>query len=90
MVGRGSVDSELQRETAEECSNYGKVEKVIIKEIENVPDEEAVKIYVKFSSTSAATKAMGEMNERFFAGRKVLASIIELNHFEELEKSTLE
>jgi len=84
MVGRGSVDPELETETAEECSRYGKVDKVIIKEIPDVSDEEAVKIYVKFSSVSAASKAKAEMNDRFFAGRKVSASLIELKQYEEI------
>ena len=33
MVGLGEVDDELETETAEECSKYGKVAKVIIFEV---------------------------------------------------------
>jgi splicing factor 45 len=33
MVGPGEVDDELQPETAEECSKYGEVAKVIIYEV---------------------------------------------------------
>ena len=33
MVGPGEVDDDLQPETAEECSKYGPVAKVIIYEV---------------------------------------------------------
>ena len=33
MVGSGEVDEELEPETAEECSKYGKVNKCVIFEV---------------------------------------------------------
>lgn len=36
MVGPGEVDDDLQPETAEECSKYGEVAKVIIYEVHGV------------------------------------------------------
>ena len=33
MVGPGEVDDELEPETAEECSKYGEVQKVVIYEV---------------------------------------------------------
>ena len=33
MVGPGEVDEDLEPETAEECSKYGKVTKVVIYEV---------------------------------------------------------
>ena len=33
MVGPGEVDDELEPETAEECSKYGKVNKCVIFEV---------------------------------------------------------
>ena len=33
MVGPGEVDAELEPETAEECSKYGKVNKCVIFEV---------------------------------------------------------
>ena len=33
MVGPGEVDDELEPETAEECSKYGEVHKVVIYEV---------------------------------------------------------
>lgn len=34
MVGLGEVDDELEPETAEECSKYGEVHKVVIYEVQ--------------------------------------------------------
>ena len=36
MVGPGEVDDDLEPETAEECSKYGKVVKCIIFEVKNL------------------------------------------------------
>jgi splicing factor 45 len=33
MVGPGEVDDDLEPETAEECSKYGEVQKVVIYEV---------------------------------------------------------
>jgi len=33
MVAPGQVDDQLERETAEECSKYGEVKKVIVFEV---------------------------------------------------------
>ena len=33
MVDRGDIDDELESETAEECSKYGKVNRCIVHEV---------------------------------------------------------
>ncbi len=58
MVGPGQVDDALEDEVGEECSKYGNVNSVFIFEATapGFPPEEAVRIFVEFDSTDAATK----------------------------------
>eukprot|EP00833_Pecoramyces_ruminatium_P008122 jgi/Orpsp1_1/1182154/evm.model.c7180000080084.2 len=57
LVGAGEVDDALQEETAEECEKYGVVERCLIYEVKgNVPDDEAVRIFIKFSKLEEANK----------------------------------
>mmetsp|Transcript_22175 Transcript_22175/g.30950 ORF Transcript_22175/g.30950 Transcript_22175/m.30950 type:complete len:352 (+) Transcript_22175:88-1143(+) len=75
MVGPGEVDDDLATETAEECQKYGPVLKCSITEVNRlgVKEEEAVRIFVVFGTVVAATKALKDLNGRFFAGRTVRA-----------------
>ncbi|KAJ0056974.1 hypothetical protein NL108_000789, partial [Boleophthalmus pectinirostris] len=56
MVGRGEVDEDLEEETKEECEKYGKVVKCVIFEIAEVPDDEAVRIFLEFERVESAIK----------------------------------
>ena len=57
MVGPGEVDSDLEPEVREECqTKYGDVHKVIIFEIPDTVEEEAVRIFVEFKRMEAAIK----------------------------------
>ena len=60
MVGRGEVDAELEKETAEECEKYGRVLKCAVYEVQlpTVADEDAVRIFVQFDSISSARSGM--------------------------------
>ncbi|TPX41961.1 hypothetical protein SeMB42_g05337 [Synchytrium endobioticum] len=75
MVGPGEVDDTLQDETADECKKYGEVDSCLIYEVPNglVPDEQAVRIFLKFKSLDGAQKALLDLNGRFFGGRQVVA-----------------
>jgi splicing factor 45 len=57
MVGPGEVDSDLEPEVREECqTKYGDVNKVVIFEVPNAEEEEAVRIFVEFKRMEAAIK----------------------------------
>ncbi|CAF0721847.1 unnamed protein product [Didymodactylos carnosus] len=56
MVGGGEVDELLEGETKEECQKYGEVEKVVIFEIPDSVDEEAVRIFIEFKRVESAVK----------------------------------
>lgn len=57
MVGPEGVDSDLEPEVREECQvKYGDVTKVIVYEIPNTSDDEAVRIFVEFKRIESAIK----------------------------------
>ncbi|XP_063701214.1 splicing factor 45 [Culicoides brevitarsis] len=83
MVGPGDVDEELEPEVKEECvTKYGEVQKVMIRELENVVPEEAVRIFVEFKRIESAIKAVVDLNGRFFGGRQVKAGFYSIEKFE--------
>uniref|UniRef100_A0AAX7U1P2 Splicing factor 45 n=1 Tax=Astatotilapia calliptera TaxID=8154 RepID=A0AAX7U1P2_ASTCA len=77
MVGRG--------ETKEECEKYGKVVKCVIFEIAEVPDDEAVRIFLEFERVESAIKAVVDLNGRYFGGRVVKACFYNLDKFRVLD-----
>ncbi|TPX61634.1 hypothetical protein PhCBS80983_g00925 [Powellomyces hirtus] len=82
MVGSGQVDADLQHETADECSRFGRVERCVVYELPyQAPDNEAVRIFVEFSDISSAKRAQAELNGRFFGGRVVTASFYNMQRF---------
>nr|SVE75327.1 EOG090X0BIL [Daphnia dolichocephala] len=82
MVGPGEVDSDLEPEVREECqTKYGDVNKVVIFEVPNAEEEEAVRIFVEFKRMEAAIKAVIDLNGRFFAGRQVKAGFYDVERF---------
>lgn len=85
MVGPGEVDEELEGEVSEECSKYGKVTKVMIYEIPDVPEEEAVRIFIEFERMESAIKAIVDLNGRYFGGRVVRGYFYNLDKFRRLD-----
>ncbi|KAK4347421.1 hypothetical protein RND71_033760 [Anisodus tanguticus] len=83
MVGPGEVDDDLEGEVAEECTKFGTVTRVLIFEITeaNFPHEEAVRIFVQFERAEQATKALIELEGRFFGGRIVHACFYDEERF---------
>eukprot|EP00933_Yihiella_yeosuensis_P029836 TRINITY_DN23494_c0_g5_i1.p1 TRINITY_DN23494_c0_g5~~TRINITY_DN23494_c0_g5_i1.p1 ORF type:complete len:391 (+),score=130.43 TRINITY_DN23494_c0_g5_i1:93-1265(+) len=73
LVGKGDVDEDLEEETGEEAGKYGKLKRCVIKELNHLGDNEAVRIFLEYEQISAATKAFADMNGRFFGGRVVKA-----------------
>ena len=86
MVGPGEVDSDLEPEVREEChTKYGEVQKVIIFELPEAEETEAVRIFVEFKRIEAAIKAVIDLNGRFFAGRQVKAGFYDVERFLNME-----
>uniref|UniRef100_A0ACD5TRV1 Uncharacterized protein n=1 Tax=Avena sativa TaxID=4498 RepID=A0ACD5TRV1_AVESA len=83
MIGPGEVDDELEEEISSECSKYGTVLRVLIFEITqaNFPADEAVRIFVLFERTEESTKALIDLDKRFFGGRVVQATFFDEERF---------
>ncbi|KAL6513770.1 hypothetical protein OROMI_034539 [Orobanche minor] len=83
MVGPGEVDDDLEGEVAEECAKFGTVTRVLIFEITepNFPHDEAVRIFIQFERAEQATKALIELDGRFFGGRTVRACFYDEERF---------
>lgn len=86
-MGPGEVDDDLEGEVASECAKYGTVTRVLIFEITepNFPTDEAVRIFVQFEREGEATKALVDLEGRFFGGRVVRASFYEEDRFNKNE-----
>ncbi|GFS37966.1 D111/G-patch domain-containing protein [Actinidia rufa] len=87
LVGPGEVDDELEDEVESECAKYGTVNRVLIFEITepNFPAEEAVRIFVQFERPEETTKALIDLEGRFFGGRVVKATFYEEEKFNKNE-----
>ncbi|XVE89354.1 hypothetical protein DITRI_Ditri19aG0195400 [Diplodiscus trichospermus] len=83
MVGPGEVDDELEDEVGSECAKYGTVTRVLIFEITepNFPGDEAVRIFVQFERSEETTKALIDLDGRYFGGRVVKASFYDEERF---------
>eukprot|EP00971_Amphidinium_carterae_P213745 4241880-Amphidinium_carterae.1 len=81
MVGAGEVDDDLEEETAEEATKYGKLRRCKIKEIKGVPDDQAVRIFLEYEKVEDSTKAMVDMHGRYFGGRVVKARFYDEGKF---------
>jgi hypothetical protein len=96
LVAPWNIDGELEGETRDECEKFGPVEKCIVYNAKNVPETEAVRVFVHFKSSSSAVKgaflcwqltviAVKVMNGRLFGGRTVRAIPFDLNRFLRLD-----
>jgi len=75
MVGPDDVDEELQADIEQECGNYGKVEHVIIYKEQQEDETVIVKIFVEFEKFDQVKLAKDGLHNRFFSGRKVVATV---------------
>ena len=66
-----------------ECSKYGGVQSVLIFEVlePGFNPEEAVRIFIKFERVENATKALVDLDGRFFGGRTVSACFFNEDRF---------
>lgn len=84
MVGPGEVDEDLEEEVGNELTKYGTVEDVMIFEVTTpgYAPEEAVRIFIKFDRAEAATRALVDLQGRFFAGRQVRVAFFSEDRFD--------
>lgn len=80
MVGPSDVDSDLEPEVKDECTKYGDVITVMIREI----PIGSIRIFVELKRIESAIKAVVDLNGRFFGGRQVRAEFYNCEKFENL------
>lgn len=68
MVLPHEVDDDLKEEVAEECSNYGTIQRIFIR-----PGAEEVRIFVVFSSPDGPSAALPTLLGRWFGGKQIQA-----------------
>ncbi|XP_066536938.1 poly(U)-binding-splicing factor PUF60-B isoform X2 [Hoplias malabaricus] len=84
MVGPDDIDDDLEGEVTEECGKFGAVNRVIIYQERQGEEDDAeiiVKIFVEFSNSEEMNKAIQALNNRWFAGRKVVAEVYDQERF---------
>ncbi|XP_062377999.1 poly(U)-binding-splicing factor PUF60-B isoform X2 [Sardina pilchardus] len=84
MVGPEDIDDDLEGEVTEECGKFGAVNRVIIYQERQGEEDDAeiiVKIFVEFSEAAEMNKAIQALNNRWFAGRKVVAEVYDQERF---------
>ncbi|XP_028825869.1 poly(U)-binding-splicing factor PUF60-B isoform X3 [Denticeps clupeoides] len=84
MVGPEDIDDDLEGEVTEECGKFGSVNRVIIYQERQGEEDDAeiiVKIFVEFSEATEMSKAIQALNNRWFAGRKVVAEVYDQDRF---------
>uniref|UniRef100_A0A7N6ABI5 RRM domain-containing protein n=1 Tax=Anabas testudineus TaxID=64144 RepID=A0A7N6ABI5_ANATE len=85
MVGPDDIDDDLEGEVTEECGKFGQVKRVIIYQERQGEEDDAdviVKIFVEFSEAAEMNRAISALNNRWFAGRKVVAEAYDQERFE--------
>lgn len=90
LVSSKELDKELKGELEAECSQYGKVHRVIInqeKHSDSDTSESTVKIFVQFTETRYAERAHAALNKRFFAGKPIKAEYYDKEKFENKDYS---
>ena len=65
------ANEELRREMGAECVKFGDVVDVVLRVGTHGPEEERVRVFVKFMKQAAAVKAYMHLDGRMFDGRRI-------------------
>ena len=74
-------DEEIREDVLEECSKHGQVEHIKVEKV-----RPGGLVFVRFSAINAASKAANTLNGRFFAGRTIISTFLELGIYEDMAK----
>lgn len=82
MVDPDECDDELEEEVAQECRNFGQVERVLIYQELEDDNQLSIKIFVVFQEAEAVERAIASLHGRYFAGRQVVAEPYDTDKFD--------
>ncbi|KAG6456056.1 hypothetical protein O3G_MSEX009538 [Manduca sexta] len=86
MVSADEVDEALHHEIQEECSKWGRVERLVIYNERQTEDDDPahanVKIFVQFAEPDEAGAAARALHGRYFGGRTVRAALYDQDLFD--------
>ncbi|XP_068622768.1 poly(U)-binding-splicing factor half pint isoform X2 [Battus philenor] len=86
MVSADEVDEALHHEIQEECSKWGRVERLVIYNERQSDDEDPaaarVKVFVQFAAAEQAAAAAAALAGRYFGGRTVRAALYDQDLFD--------
>ncbi|XP_045775343.1 poly(U)-binding-splicing factor half pint isoform X5 [Maniola jurtina] len=86
MVAADEVDEALHHEIQEECSKWGRVERLVIYNERQSEDDDpahaSVKIFVQFAEAEEAAAAAAALQGRYFGGRTVRAALYDQDLFD--------
>ncbi|KYQ94260.1 RNA-binding region RNP-1 domain-containing protein [Tieghemostelium lacteum] len=75
MGSEDESDEFLEQDIKEECSKFGEIESIVIKNDIN----QLVKIFILFKDSSACIACKNKQNGRFFGGRSIKAEFYDVN-----------
>nr|XP_039271712.1 poly(U)-binding-splicing factor PUF60-like [Styela clava]XP_039271713.1 poly(U)-binding-splicing factor PUF60-like [Styela clava] len=84
MVSVEEIDEDLEAEVTEECGKFGVVKKVIIYKEKQGEEDDApciVKIFVEFELSSSTATAVESLNNRWFGGRQIEATLFSESNY---------
>eukprot|EP01064_Diplonema_japonicum_P003803 TRINITY_DN1249_c0_g1_i4.p1 TRINITY_DN1249_c0_g1~~TRINITY_DN1249_c0_g1_i4.p1 ORF type:complete len:380 (+),score=61.03 TRINITY_DN1249_c0_g1_i4:213-1352(+) len=94
LVGRGELSDEIKEDVISEMQNHGNVVHATAHEAADLslPDEESVRVFIRFSSKEEAVQAKQALHLRVFDGRFLAVSFFPLKRLLErdLEPNTAE
>ena len=82
LVAAADVDAGLGREVKAECEKWGPVDAVEVDVAPDQPEDEAVRLFLRFDTKKSAAMAFLDMEGRYFAGRRISATFYQEARFE--------
>ncbi|CAD5225936.1 unnamed protein product [Bursaphelenchus xylophilus] len=81
MVTPSDCEDEIQEIVEEEMSKYGTVVKVVIHEVQDLPENESIRIFVEFTNQAQAMKAVIDLSKRYYGGRALTVSFFDVDKY---------
>ncbi|CAD5218818.1 unnamed protein product [Bursaphelenchus okinawaensis] len=81
MVTPSDYEENIQEIVEDEMAKYGAVSKVVIHEVPDAPENEAIRIFVEYTNQAQAMKAVVDLSKRFYGGRALKVSFFDIDKY---------